>query len=150
MVLVSGEPGSGKSRLTAALSQHIESELHTRLRYFCSPHDQDSALYPFIDKQTDTRALMEISLPLAYHAGARFAWLAYSVLGLNEIPTIGEYRAGITCRYMIPEMRRVLRIIFNPRSIKDRTLTTSKAGAMTDCVLGFFRPSNPLLYIFIQ
>jgi hypothetical protein len=30
------------------LSQHIESEPHTRLRYFCSPHDQESALYPFI------------------------------------------------------------------------------------------------------
>jgi len=47
-VLVSGEPGIGKSRLTAALSQRIETEPHTRLRYFCSPHHQDSALYPFI------------------------------------------------------------------------------------------------------
>jgi len=48
VVLISGEPGIGKSRLTAALSAHIESEPHTRLRYFCSPHNQDSALYPFI------------------------------------------------------------------------------------------------------
>jgi hypothetical protein len=48
VVLVSGEPGIGKSRLTAVLSQRIESEPHTRIRYFCSPHDQDSALYPFI------------------------------------------------------------------------------------------------------
>src|SRR5246500_2630879 len=48
VVLVSGEPGIGKSRLTAALSAHIEAEPHTRLRYFCSPHHQDSALYPFI------------------------------------------------------------------------------------------------------
>jgi class 3 adenylate cyclase len=47
VVLISGEPGIGKSRLTAALSQYIESEPHTRLRYFCSPHDQDSALHPF-------------------------------------------------------------------------------------------------------
>jgi class 3 adenylate cyclase/predicted ATPase len=47
-VLVSGEPGIGKSRLTAALSAHIETEPHIRLRYFCSPHHQDSALYPFI------------------------------------------------------------------------------------------------------
>jgi class 3 adenylate cyclase len=46
VVLVSGEPGIGKSRLTAALSQRIETEPHTRLRYFCSPHHQDSALYP--------------------------------------------------------------------------------------------------------
>ena len=48
VVLISGEPGIGKSRLTAALSAHIESEPHARLRYFCSPHHQDSALYPFI------------------------------------------------------------------------------------------------------
>ena len=44
VVLISGEPGIGKSRLTAALSERIGSEPHTRLRYFCSPHHQDSAL----------------------------------------------------------------------------------------------------------
>ena len=48
VVLISGEPGIGKSRLTVALSEHISAEPHTRLRYFCSPHHQDSALYPFI------------------------------------------------------------------------------------------------------
>jgi len=48
VVLISGEPGIGKSRLTAALSERIEDEPHTRVRYFCSPHHQDSALYPFI------------------------------------------------------------------------------------------------------
>src|SRR5438477_443316 len=48
VVLVSGEPGIGKSRLTAALSDMIAEEPHTRLRWFCSPHHQDSALYPTI------------------------------------------------------------------------------------------------------
>jgi class 3 adenylate cyclase/tetratricopeptide (TPR) repeat protein len=48
VALISGEPGIGKSRLTAALSEHIRTEPHTRLRYFCSPYHQDSALYPFI------------------------------------------------------------------------------------------------------
>ena len=47
-MLISGEPGIGKSRLTAAFSARIESEPYTRLRYFCSPHHQDSALHPFI------------------------------------------------------------------------------------------------------
>ena len=47
VVLISGEPGIGKSRLMAALSAHIKSEPHIRLRYFCSPHHQDSALFPF-------------------------------------------------------------------------------------------------------
>ena len=48
VVLLSGEPGLGKSRLTAALSERIAADPHTRLRYFCSPHHQDSALHPFI------------------------------------------------------------------------------------------------------
>ena len=48
VVLISGEPGIGKSRLTAALSEQIGSQPHTRLRYFCSPHHEDSALHPFI------------------------------------------------------------------------------------------------------
>jgi TolB-like protein/DNA-binding winged helix-turn-helix (wHTH) protein/predicted ATPase len=48
VVLISGEPGIGKSRLTAALLQHIANEPHTRLRYFCSPQHEDSALYPII------------------------------------------------------------------------------------------------------
>jgi predicted ATPase len=48
VVLVSGEPGIGKSRLTAARRERLEGEPHDRLRYFCSPHHQDSALYPFI------------------------------------------------------------------------------------------------------
>jgi class 3 adenylate cyclase len=46
VVLVSGEPGIGKSRLTAALTDAIGDEPHTRLRWFCSPYHQDSALHP--------------------------------------------------------------------------------------------------------
>jgi class 3 adenylate cyclase len=50
VVLVSGEPGIGKSRLTAALMERLSEEPHTRLRYFCSPQYTDSALYPIIDQ----------------------------------------------------------------------------------------------------
>ena len=48
VVLLSGEAGIGKSRLTAALLEAIASEPHTRLRHFCSPQHTDSALYPTI------------------------------------------------------------------------------------------------------
>ena len=48
VVLLSGEPGIGKSRLTAALMENVASEPHTRLRYFCSPQHTDSALHPII------------------------------------------------------------------------------------------------------
>ena len=50
LVLLSGEPGIGKSRLTAALLEHLAGEPHTRLRYFCSPQHTDSTLYPIISQ----------------------------------------------------------------------------------------------------
>ncbi|HKM68849.1 MAG TPA: AAA family ATPase [Stellaceae bacterium] len=50
VVLISGEAGIGKSRITAALAERLHAEPYLRLRYFCSPYHQDSALYPFIDQ----------------------------------------------------------------------------------------------------
>src|SRR5215469_7950909 len=48
IVLITGEPGIGKSRLNRALLEGLASEPHLRLRYFCSPHHRDSALFPVI------------------------------------------------------------------------------------------------------
>jgi len=50
VVLLSGEAGIGKSRLTAALLERLAGEPHTRLRYFCSPQHTDSALFPIISQ----------------------------------------------------------------------------------------------------
>jgi predicted ATPase len=48
VVLLSGEAGIGKSRLTAALLAQMSGEPHVRLRCFCSPQHTDSALHPSI------------------------------------------------------------------------------------------------------
>ena len=50
VVLISGEPGIGKSRLLAALDEQLSDERHFSLRYFCSPYHQDDALYPIISR----------------------------------------------------------------------------------------------------
>jgi predicted ATPase len=47
-VLISGERGIGKSRLVQTILERLSGEPHTCLRYFCSPHHQDSAFYPII------------------------------------------------------------------------------------------------------
>ncbi len=60
VVLISAEPGVGKSRLAEALAERIATEPHARLRYFCAPHHQDSALHPVI-AQMERAAGMELA-----------------------------------------------------------------------------------------
>jgi class 3 adenylate cyclase/predicted ATPase len=50
IVVVTGEPGIGKSRITQALRERIGGEAHVRLRYQCSPYHINSAFHPIIDQ----------------------------------------------------------------------------------------------------
>ena len=65
VVLLSGEAGIGKSRLTAALLERFASELHTRLRYFCSPQHTSSAFYPIIGQMERAAELAHDDTPQA-------------------------------------------------------------------------------------
>ena len=65
VVLISGEAGIGKSRLTAALLERLDGEPHTRLRYFCSPQQTDSALYPVIGQMERAAGLTHDDTPQA-------------------------------------------------------------------------------------
>jgi class 3 adenylate cyclase len=89
VVLISAEPGVGKSRLAEALAQRIAAEPRVRLRYFCSPHHQDSALYSVI-------AQMERSAGFRHEDGPRAklvklqALLAATELSAEEIALVAE------------------------------------------------------------
>jgi class 3 adenylate cyclase/tetratricopeptide (TPR) repeat protein len=48
VVLVTGEPGIGKSRIAESLADRVADGPHARLRWFCSPHHRETALYPCI------------------------------------------------------------------------------------------------------
>ena len=50
VVLLVGEPGIGKSRITRALQEQLTDERYIRLRYQCSPYFNHSALYPIISQ----------------------------------------------------------------------------------------------------
>jgi class 3 adenylate cyclase len=65
VVLLSGEAGIGKSRLTAAMLERLASEPHTRLRYFCSPQHTDSALHPIIGQLERAAGLARDDTPQA-------------------------------------------------------------------------------------
>jgi predicted ATPase/class 3 adenylate cyclase len=63
VALIVGEPGIGKSRLTAELLERLAREPHTRLRYFCSPQHTDSALYPIIGQMERAAGLVHDDTP---------------------------------------------------------------------------------------
>ena len=63
VVLISGEAGVGKSRLTAALLESLASEPHTRLRYFCSPQHTDSAFSPIIGQMERAAGFLHDDTP---------------------------------------------------------------------------------------
>ncbi|HEX2727480.1 MAG TPA: AAA family ATPase, partial [Beijerinckiaceae bacterium] len=63
VVLLSGEAGIGKSRLTAALLESLDPETHARLRYFCSPQHTDSALHPIIGQMERAAGLAREDAP---------------------------------------------------------------------------------------
>jgi class 3 adenylate cyclase len=100
VVLISGEPGIGKSRITKAVQDRIGTEPHTRLRYFCSPHHQDSALYPIISgleraaafrrDDTDEQRLTKLETMLA-EATNDLSQAAPLLADLFSIPTGDRY-----------------------------------------------------------
>lgn len=50
MIVVSGEAGIGKSRITQAAIDGIAKDEHTRITYQCSPYHTDSAFHPIIQQ----------------------------------------------------------------------------------------------------
>ena len=110
VVLLSGEAGIGKSRLTAALLEQLAGEPHTRLRYFCSPQHTDSALYPIIGQIERAAGLTHDDKPQA-KLDKLDALLAQTSTSIEDaalfaemlsLPNDGRYPA----LELLPEQRR--------------------------------------------
>ena len=110
VVLLSGEAGIGKSRLTAALLERLAAEPHTRLRYFCSPQHTDSAFYPIISQMERAAGLAHDDTPQA-KLDKLDALLAQTSTSIQDaalfaemlsLPNDGRYPA----LDLIPEQRR--------------------------------------------
>jgi len=50
VVMLMGDAGIGKSNIALALDQRLKDQPHITLRYFCSAHHTNSALFPFISQ----------------------------------------------------------------------------------------------------
>jgi class 3 adenylate cyclase len=134
VVLLSGEPGIGKSRLTAALLVRVAGEPHTRLRYFCSPQHTDSALYPIISQ-------MERAAGFAHQDASQAkldkldALLAQSLTPHHDATLLVDIMS-------LPNDGRYLTLDLSPQQRRQKTLEALNAQ------LEALSKASPILMIF--
>ena len=134
VVLLSGEAGIGKSRLTAALLERLASEPNTRLRYFCSPQHTDSALYPIISQ-------MERAAGFA-HDDTGQAKLDKLDTVLAQSFTSRQDAALFAEMLSLPNDGRYPKLELGPQARRQKTLEALTAQ------LEALSSSNPVLMIF--
>jgi predicted ATPase len=134
VVLLSGEAGIGKSRLTASLMERLVSEPHTRLRYFCSPQRTDSALYPVIGQMERAAGFVHDDTPQA-KLDKLDAVLAQTSTRMEDAALFAEMLS-------LPNDGRYPALDLTPEHRRHRTLEAlvSQLEALTR--------QNPLLMIF--
>ena len=134
VVLLSGEPGIGKSRLTAALLERLASEPHTRIRSFCSPQHIDSAFYPIIG-QMERAAALSRNDSLQAKLDKLDAMLAQSSTSAQDAALLAEMLS-------LPNDGRYPALELTPQQRRQKTLE-----ALVSQIVALSR-QNPLLMIF--
>jgi predicted ATPase len=134
VVLLSGEAGIGKSRLTAALLERLAADPHTRLRYFCSPQHTDSAFYPIISQ-------MERATKLAHDDSAQRKLDKLDAV-LAQTSTSIEDAALFAEMLSLPNDGRYPKLELTPEQRRQRTLAALTAQVET------LSRQNPVLMIF--
>jgi class 3 adenylate cyclase/predicted ATPase len=133
VVLLSAEPGVGKSRLVAALQDKLQAEAYLRSRCFCSPHHQGSALYPVI-RQLERAARFTRDDPATVKLEKLETLLADTVTATEDVPLLAELLSLPADRYGP--------IVLSPQAKKERTLQ-----ALVRRVEALSR-RNPVLMVF--
>jgi class 3 adenylate cyclase/predicted ATPase len=138
VVLLSGEAGIGKSRLTASLLERLAGEPHTRLRYFCSPQHTDSAFYPIIRQIEHAAGLARNDTPQAKHDKLA-TLLAQTSTSRQDATLIAEMLS-------LPSDGRYPVIELTPQLRRERTLVAlisqMKALAQSSPVLMVFEDAH--------
>jgi class 3 adenylate cyclase/tetratricopeptide (TPR) repeat protein len=135
VVLISGEPGIGKSRLAKAILERLSNEPHHRLRYFCSPHHRDSALFPSI-MQLERAAKFRRDDTNEQRLDKLAAVLAEGSHDLSEVVPLWAELLSISTDDRYPPLS------LTPRQRKERTLRAQLAH-----VEGLAR-HQPVLMVF--
>jgi predicted ATPase/class 3 adenylate cyclase len=134
VVLLSGEAGIGKSRLTAALLESLASEPHIRLRYFCSPQHTDSAFYPIIGQMERAAGLLHDDTP-QQKLDKLDALLAQTSTSIQDAALIAEMLS-------LPNDGRYPALELTPQQRRQKTLEALTVQMKT------LSRQNPVLMIF--
>jgi class 3 adenylate cyclase len=133
-VLLSGDPGIGKSHIARALQERLQAEPHITLRYFCSAHHTNSALFPFIS-QLERAARYERSDSSAQKLAKLEALLAQSAADADHVAVLANLLSlPPNDRYRLPEL--------SPQNRKEKTFAALLA--QLDGLAG----RQPVLMIF--
>ena len=100
--------------LTEALAARINAEPHVRLRCFCSPYHQDSALFPFVDQ-------LSRAAGFTFDEPPSLKQEKLSVLLARAAP-LDEDRAFLTDLLSLPPSKRYPLPNLSPQRRKERTL----------------------------
>jgi len=114
VVVLTGEPGIGKSHIALAIEERLQSEPHITLRYFCSAHHTNSALFPFIG-QLEHAAGFEHSDSVTERLSKLDALVARSTADPEHLAVLASlFALPASDRYQLQEL--------SPQKRKEKTL----------------------------
>ncbi len=135
VVLLSGEAGIGKSRITQSLRETVAGEPHSRVRYQCAPYYASTALYPFSRQ-------FEFAAGFAPEDSAEAKLDKIEALLANTSADVAEVAALFAAALSIPTADRYPPLDMPPQRQKEKTLE-----AIGDQILGMAE-NQPVLVIF--
>jgi class 3 adenylate cyclase/tetratricopeptide (TPR) repeat protein len=136
LVLISGEPGIGKSRLAMALAQQVSREAARVLSFQCSPYHMSSAWYPVVRHLEDAAGIDPDSV---------------STLKLQKLETFVAQRCASSGKEFFPVLAALLNVPTDDRYVKLELSPPQLKTRTFAALLMLFRPQReegPVILVF--
>jgi class 3 adenylate cyclase/tetratricopeptide (TPR) repeat protein len=115
VVVLTGEPGIGKSRIALAFQERLQAEPHIRLRYHCSAHHTNSALFPFIGQLERAARFERGDAPAEKFAKLEALLMQSGVNAVHSVPILANLLS-------LPPSERYPLSELSPQERKEATL----------------------------
>jgi predicted ATPase/class 3 adenylate cyclase len=120
VVVLTGEPGIGKSHIALAFQERLQAEPHIRVRHYCSAHHTNSALFPFISQLERTARFERGDAPAEKFAKLEALLMQSGANAVHSVPILANLLSlPPSERYPLPEL--------SPQKRKEATLAALMA-----------------------